>query len=225
MRVVVFGNSEFASLAWYALTHDSPYEVIGFTVDRAFLRETTLHDLPVVAFEEAEKHFPPATTEMLAPLGGRQMNGLRAEKHRAGKAKGFRFISYVSTNARLWPDLSLGENCMIFENAVIEPFARLGDGVIVRSGCNISHHVQIADNCFLAPRVCVGGRADIGERCFLGLNSTILPKVALARCSFIAAGAVITGNTEENATYQGVPATRSSAPADRVMEHLLAAAC
>ena len=34
--VVVFGNTSFASMAAYCLTHDSPHQVAAFTVDRAY---------------------------------------------------------------------------------------------------------------------------------------------------------------------------------------------
>ena len=212
MKVVIFGNKKLASVAWYVLTHDSPHEVVGFTVDGAYLTEKTLHGLPVVAFEQVEKYFPPESIAMIAALGAR--NRLREEKHRAGKAKGFRFISYVSSRAMTWPDLTIGENCMLYEAAVVQPFARLGDGVTLRPGASVSHHATIGDNCFFAGNSCVGGAVNIGERCFLGLNATVRDHITVAAGCFIAAGAVVTADTEENGIYVGVPARRRPEPAD-----------
>ena len=214
MKVVIFGTQMLASYSWYVLTHDSPHEVVGFTVDGAYLAENTLHGLPVIAFEQVEKHFPPESVTMIAPLGARNLNRLREEKHRASQAKGYRFISYVSSRALIWPDLTIGENCMLAEGSSVQPFARLGNGVIVRANAHVSHHVQIGDNCFIAGAACIGGAAIVGERCFLGLNSTIRDKITIAPRCVIAAGAVVIADTEENGIYVGVPARRRPGPAD-----------
>ena len=48
-KVIVFGVGQLASLAYFYLTHDSPYEVTGFTVDRDYLKESEFFGLPVVA--------------------------------------------------------------------------------------------------------------------------------------------------------------------------------
>ena len=214
MKIIIFGTEKFASFAWFALSHDSPHEVVGFTVDGAYLVNNNLHGLPVVAFEQVERYFPPESIAMIAPLGARNLNKLRAEKHRSGKAKGYRFISYVSSKALTWLDLTIGENCMLNEASVVQPFAKLGDGVIVRPGATVSHHVQIADNCFIAAHACIGGTTKVGERCFLGLNSTIRDGITIAPRCFIAAGAVVTADTEENGIYVGVPAKRRPESAD-----------
>ena len=36
-KVVVFGVGQWAELAHFYLTHDSPHEVVAFTVDREYL--------------------------------------------------------------------------------------------------------------------------------------------------------------------------------------------
>jgi hypothetical protein len=74
MKIVIFGTQMLASYSWYVLTHDSPHEVVGFTIDGAYLRENTLHGLPVVAFEQVEKHFPPESVAMIVPLGVHNLN-------------------------------------------------------------------------------------------------------------------------------------------------------
>jgi sugar O-acyltransferase (sialic acid O-acetyltransferase NeuD family) len=216
MKVVIFGTQMLASYCWYVLTHDSPHQVVGFTVDGAYLRENTFHGLPVIAFEQVEKHFPPESVAMIAPLGAHNLNGLRQDKHRASQAKGYRFISYISSRALTWPDLTIGENCMLGEGSAVQPFARLGDGIIMRPQASVSHHVQIGDNCFIAQAACIGGAVIIGERCFLGLNSTIRDKIAIAPRCIIAAGAVVVADTEENGMYVGVPAKRHPKPADEM---------
>lgn len=216
MKVVIFGAGQFASLAWYVITHDSSHEVVGFTVDAAWLRATILHGLPVIPFEQLNRHFPPEEYALLISLGGHNINGLRADRYRVAKGRGYGFISYVASRALVWSDLQIGENCMIFDGAIVNPFAVIGNNCILRSGSMVSHHAVLGNHCFLAAHAVVAGRANIGERCFLGLNSTIRDGISVAPRCFIAAGAVVTADTAENGVYMGVPARRQDTTADQL---------
>ena len=209
--LVIFGSTNFASLVSYIMAHDSDYEIAAFTVDSAHLQVKLHDDRPVVAFEEIEAHFPPDTYTMLIPLGGPHRNDLRASRYLAAKRKGYRFATYVSSRAIVWPDLHVGENSMIFEAAVIQPYASIGNNCIIRSQACISHHARIDDHCFLAAGAVVGGNAHVGARCFLGLNSTVRDGVTVPPACLIGAGAVIVSDLHATGTYTGVPA-RIQAP-------------
>jgi FlaA1/EpsC-like NDP-sugar epimerase len=58
-KVILFGAGRGADVAYRFLTKDSDHEVCGFTVDRQFITNATLRDLPVVPFEDVEKVIPP----------------------------------------------------------------------------------------------------------------------------------------------------------------------
>jgi sugar O-acyltransferase (sialic acid O-acetyltransferase NeuD family) len=208
MDVVIFGLGPFASLVWYVLSHDSPHRVVGFTVDREYCQSDSLHDLPVVPFDALEERFPPTHARLMLAVGPHQINGLRADRYMAAKQRGYGFVSYVASRAMVWPDLAIGENCMVFEGCMVHPFARIGDNCILRSGSHVSHHATIASHCFLAAHAVVAGSAIIGERCFLGLNSTVRDGVQIAPRCLVGAGAVVTSNTMADGIYTGNPAKR-----------------
>ncbi len=208
--VVIFGRSEFASLVWHVLTHDTPLVVAGFTVDAAYLNDRRHHDLPVVAFENVQESFPPAAFQMLVPLGGRGANGLRRDRYLQAKAKGYDFVTYISSRALVAPGAQVGENCMIFEGAAVQSMASIGANCIVRTLANVSHHVRVGDHGFIAASAVVGGGATIGDRCFLGLGSVIRDGVKVADRCLIGAGAVVTRDTEPDGVYMGVPAKRGA---------------
>ncbi len=212
-KVVIFGIGQMSDLAWFSLTHDSACEVAGFTVDRSYRTTETHHGLPVVAFDEVELRFPRDRHLLLVPLGGTDMNRLRTAKYDEGRAKGYRFASYVSSRALLAPGLAIGENCLIFDGAIVQPFATIGRNTILRSGCHVSHHVAVGDHCFIASEACIGGGASVGERCFIGLNATVLGNVNIAPGCLIAAGALVTADTRPDGIYLGSPARRALKPA------------
>ena len=219
-KVVLYGREELARLVWYCLTHDSPREVAGFTVAEAEMPAETrggagaLHDLPLVPFERLEDHFPPERHDLLIAIGPHQANAPRAQRYAEGLARGYRFARYLSTRARLWPDLEVGPGSMIFENVVIEPFSRVGANSVLRANVHVSHDGRIGDHAFLAPRVALAGCCSVGDRCFLGVNTTLRDKVSVAPGCVVGAGAVVAKATEPDGLYVGVPAKRVGAAGD-----------
>lgn len=218
MDVVIFGLDAMSELAAYLLTHDSPHRAVAFTVHERFLSRSELGGLPVHRFEDLEQICPPDRFAMLAPLGWRRMGDLRADVVRQGQAKGYRFITHVSSRALTWPDFSAGANTMIHDGAIVQPFVRIGDNCIVSTDVVLSHHVRLGDHCFVAAGATVGGRAEIGSNCVLGMNSTVVSGIHVAPRCFIAAGAVVAADTQPNGIYRGNPARRSRVPLDRLAE-------
>lgn len=203
-KVVIFGVGEIASVAHFYLTHDSPYEVAAFSVDKEFMKEDEFLGLPVVPFDEIEAIYPPDKFRMFVPISYRDVNKLRAEKYYQAKAKGYRLISYISSKATTWPGLIVGDNCFIFENNVIQPFVKIGNNVILWSGNHIGHHTVIKDHCFIASHVVVSGSVTIGPYCFLGVNATIRDGITIAKECVIGAGSLILKDTAEREVYRGM---------------------
>lgn len=212
MKVIIFGLEPLSSVACYALTHDSPHEVVGFTVNAAWLRATTFHDKPVVPFENLEEQFPPGEHALLIPLGWTQCNKLRAARYAESKSRGYSFVTYISSSATVWPDLRIGENCMVYERAVVRPFARIGNNCMLGAGAVVSHHSTIGDHVYMGAHAVVAGATTIGERCVLGVNSTVIDGIAVRPGCFVAAGAVVTADTEPDGMYLGMPARRRPLP-------------
>ena len=88
-KVVIFGLGTFAQVAKVYLTCDSHYEVVAFTVDKAFIQGESAFGLPVVPFEDVEKAYPPQQYKMLVAVGYGEGNALRAAKYGEAKAKGY----------------------------------------------------------------------------------------------------------------------------------------
>ncbi len=217
--VVLFGADTFASLAWYCLTHDSRYTVVAFTVDQAFLHAPSHEGLPLVPFEELVRRYPPQQVRLLIPLGYHAINGLRRARFEQARALGYEFISYVSSRASTWPDLVVGTNCLIYEHAIIQPFARIGDNVIIRSAAHISHHCEVADHAFVAAGATLGGNVRIGEQAFVGVGAVVRDGLLVAERSFLGAGAVLMKDSEADGVYVGNPARKIAQSALEVSAH------
>jgi sugar O-acyltransferase (sialic acid O-acetyltransferase NeuD family) len=218
--VVIFGVGELAQLADFYLSKDAGRDVAAFTVDAQYRSSDTVSSRPLVAFETLATHFPPDRYDMFVAVGYSNLNRTRADKCRAAKSMGYQLVSYVSSRAMVWQDLRIGENCMIMEGNVIQPFVRIGDNVIMFGSSLVSHHVDIGDNCFIASEVTISGGVHIGENSFLGVNSTIREHRRIGRNCIIGAGALILRDTADESSYL-VSETKASGIPSRMVQSLL----
>ena len=208
-KVVIFGLNDFAELAHYYLTTDSKYEVVGFTVNKEYLTESTFKELPIVAFEELEQHFPPDQYMLFAPMAGNNMNNIRKKIYLEGKEKGYTFISYISSKATVC-DNEIGENCFILEDNTLQPFTKIGNNVVMWSGNHIGHHGIIENHAFFTSHVVLSGHCHVKERAWFGVNATIRDGLTIGEGSLIAMGSLVTKSTENNGFYIGSPAKKQA---------------
>jgi sugar O-acyltransferase (sialic acid O-acetyltransferase NeuD family) len=201
--VVIFGVGSFAQVAAAYLDRDSPYEVIAYTVDSAYVESDTFAGLPVVAFEEIEREHPSDRVEILVATGFRGVNTVRQEIYERCKSLGYSFVSYVSSKAMVMSDAPVGENTFVFEANVIQPFVEIGSNVVLWSGNHIGHHSRIADHCFIASHAVISGHVSIGENCFVGVNATLRDGITIAPRCVIGAGALVLADQEEGTVLAG----------------------
>jgi sugar O-acyltransferase (sialic acid O-acetyltransferase NeuD family) len=203
-RVVIFGVGQIADVA-RVYVEQAGHRVVAFTIDEAFITSDTHDGLPVLNWSALEAVAPPDAVHLFCPISYRQVNKLRKTKYLEGKARGYRFISFVhrscENNAQ-----SIGENCFILENNVLQPYSRIGDNVILWSGNHIGHHSTIGDHCFLASHAVVSGGVTIGARCFIGVNATIADNRALGEGVVVGAGALVLSDVPD----EGVVAARAT---------------
>jgi sugar O-acyltransferase (sialic acid O-acetyltransferase NeuD family) len=132
---------------------------------------------------------------MLVSLSFQRMNRLREERYLQAKQKGYSFLNYVSSRAVTWPDLSLGENCLISEQTIVHPFVKIGSNVIVGANATIGHHSVIGDNVFIAPGAVILGGVHIESHSVIGANASVKEGVRIGRECLIGMGVSVYQNT------------------------------
>lgn len=203
-KLVLFGYTEFAQIAYEYFTVDTEYEVVGFCADRSKLDRNELLGLPVVAFEEIEKRFDPRTHEFFAASVYTHLNRLRTRVKNEAKQKGYRLASYVSPHAFVWRNVELGEHVFIFEDNTVQPFTKIGDNTVLWSGNHIGHHSVIEENCFLSSHVVISGGCRVGANTFMGVNSTVNNAITIGPDCLIASGALIYRDVPSNSIVKGM---------------------
>ena len=215
-NIVIFGAGEIAQLAHYYFTHDSAYDVSAFTVDKDFRQGDTYCDLPLVDFESVEKQYPPSQYGMFVALSYRGLNSLRADKVKDARAKGYDLVSYISSHATVFPNVTIGDNCFLLEDNTVQPFVTIGENVTLWSGNHIGHHAKIGNHCFITSHVVISGGVTVGDYAFIGVNATLRDHITVAPKTLIGAGALVLFDTQEKEVYVGQKSKPAPMTSDQV---------
>lgn len=191
--IVIFGAGMSAQVAHAFIEKDSDHRVVGFTVDAAYATSERFERLPLVPWERLEAAFPPAQVQLLGPISYRRLNEFRRDRYLEGKARGYRFASFIHPNCVVYTK-EIGEHCFMLPGTTIEPCVTIGNNVILWGGSYIGHHCVLGDHCFISGQVGMGAGSRIGERCFLGIKVGMHPGLTIGDGSFLSAGAFIAKN-------------------------------
>lgn len=214
-RVIIFGILDNASVAHFHLRHDSPHEVVAFSVSRSYMPDPPFFEgLPVVPFEEVEQRYSPEKYAFFAPMSHRKMNRLREAIYQQIKAKGYPLISYISSRATVFPGTPIGENCFILENNTIQLYATIGNNVMMWAGNLIGHHSQVKDHVFFSAHVVLAGHNIVEPYCFFGVNATVNGWVHIAEGTYVAMSAAIAKDTEPWRKYLAIYARKGLVSSD-----------
>lgn len=204
--LVLIGAGEMARIACEYFEHDSDYEVVAFSVERAHLAEPEIEGRAVLPYEELASAYPPAEVELFVAIPATGLNRLRTRFYEDGKRRGYRFASYVSSRAFVWRNARIGENTFIFEHNVVQPFVTIGDNCILWSGNHVGHRTVVHDHVFVASHAVISGFCEIGRSSFVGVNATFNDGVKVAADNVIGSGALVVRDTEPGKVYVGSPA-------------------
>ena len=141
-KLIVFGTGQIAEVAANYIKEDKNVELIAFTVEKKFLKQKTFLNYPVVPFEDLINTYNPKENLLFAPLSYKNMNAHRIRIFKKGKALGYKFYSFIHKNCVNYSK-SIGENCFILENNVIQPFCVIEDNCIIAAGAVLLENTTV----------------------------------------------------------------------------------
>jgi sugar O-acyltransferase (sialic acid O-acetyltransferase NeuD family) len=207
-QFVIYGNGKLAQELLVVMAADPSCRVCAVTADRQHLgNETTFHGLPLVPLELVTEQFPPERYNLIVTIGYSRMRS-RRDMFQSAKALGYRMPGYVAPGARLFQDLVMGENNLIFDLAYLGPVGEIGDNNVIRPQVYVGHDFHIDSHSFIASGTTIGSGCRIGQMTFIGLGTTIVPQRVIAEENLISAGSLVTRDTERYGVYAGRPARR-----------------
>lgn len=112
----------------------------------------------------------------------------------------------IAATATVSKHATLQQGTIVMHHALVNAAASIGENCIVNTGCVIEHDVTVGSNCHISTNCVVNGNCFVQDDCFIGSNATIIQGITIAQQNIIAAGSVVTSNTQSHALYAGVPA-------------------
>lgn len=121
--------------------------------------------------------------------------------------------SFIAPSAVIIGDVTIGENCGVFPNAVIRGDQNaivIGDGSNIQDCCvlhtDTEHEVRIGRNVTIGHAAVIHG-ATISDDCLIGIHATVLNGAQINSGSIIGACALVTEKmvVPENSLVLGVP--------------------
>lgn len=204
-NIIIFGTGNVAEVAYYFLKNDTEDNIVGFTVEKEYMKERSKFGLPVIEFENIEDIYSPNDHFLFAPCSGTNLNRYRERIYNEGKRKGYNFFTYISSKANVYTD-NIGENCFILEDNTIQPYTKIGNNCVLWSGNHIGHHSIIEDHVFITSHTVIAGLCLIKKYCWIGINASIRDSTILSEGTVVAMSSSVTKNTDGNAIYMGIPA-------------------
>ena len=198
-KLVIYGNGQMATMMYEILKNE--YNIVAFTTDNKCINTSLLKGLPLIPFETIDASYSPSEHVMLIAVGYSDMNELRIDRGIHAKQKGFELISYISPNATLYGNTSLGENCIVLEYSSIHPNTTVNDFVFIGSHTNIGHDCEIQNGNWINAGVCIGGATKLKESCFVGMNATIGHNITIGEKCYIGAQALVTKSTDPTSVH------------------------
>jgi carbonic anhydrase/acetyltransferase-like protein (isoleucine patch superfamily) len=126
-----------------------------------------------------------------------------------GKTPCFGKSCFVAPNATIVGDVTIGNDCSIWFNAVVRGDVNsIQDGVIIH-GTYKKTSVHIGDDVSIGHNAIVHG-CTVQDKVLIGMGAIIMDNAEIGTNSIIAAGAVVTEGTkvESGTIYGGVPARK-----------------
>jgi sugar O-acyltransferase (sialic acid O-acetyltransferase NeuD family) len=200
-KLLIFGTGTLGEIAGYYFQTDTAYDLVGY-VDNTELvkKDTQLLGKPIMTWEESCEKYSSEDVVFFVAIGYRKTNSVRQMRYEQIKESGYCFASYVSTRATVLTE-SIGENCFILENNVLQPYTEIGNNVTMWSGNHLGHHSVVEDHVFIASHAVISGKCRIGKNSFLGVNCCLHDGVEIGEKSVVGAGAVVTDTCEPRSVF------------------------
>lgn len=177
---------------------ECPYNVLGFINDIPNTLEDSGIDAPILGtivnwYPKGDERYIMGTAE---PKGKEKLAKMLKER-------GCRFISFISPNAVVSPDLEMGEGCVV-EAYRIAYGVKLGNFVSVNASMLMSG--AIVDDYSTTTGFTVIENASIGKRVYVGSHAVVTDGVHVGDDALIGIGSIVTKDVPDGTTVFGVPA-------------------
>lgn len=143
--------------------------------------------------------------EFFVAIGNNKLRKSVIEKLINSNAK---IATLIHPSAVIANNVEIGFGTCVIAGAVINPCAKIGNGVIINTSSSIDHDCVIGDYTHVSVGVRVAGGAKTESDVWLCIGAVVSNGVSICENVTIGAGAVVLKDITESGVYVGVPAKK-----------------
>jgi len=102
--------------------------------------------------------------------------------------------------------LKVGEGTLLSRGVSVGSHTELGGHCFINRGVSLGHHDILGDFVTVSPGATIAGACDIGSGSYISMCSVVVDHTRVGENAFVAAGAVVTKDVEDNTAVMGLPA-------------------
>jgi sugar O-acyltransferase (sialic acid O-acetyltransferase NeuD family) len=205
-KIILVGGGGHCRSVIDVIETENRYEIIGI-LDRVELVGQKVLSYPIIASDNDIETVLKNCQNFFITVGHIKTAAVREKLFNSIKEKGGHFPIIISPKAHVSKHACLSEGTVVMHHAVVNTLAVTGKNCIINTGAVLEHDVQVGDHCHISTGAYINGECKIGSGSFVGSNATTVQTIHIGDWNVIAAGAVLTKNTEDFSLYAGNPAT------------------
>lgn len=134
-------------------------------------------------------------------------NNVRLNKAKQFQKNGIILATLIHSHAFVSKFAEIQAGTVVFANATVNPFSKVGIACIINTGVVVEHDCIIGDGVHISPNASIAGAVSIDEKSWICIGSSVSNNTNIGANSVVGAGGVVIEDVPSNVLVAGVPAT------------------
>jgi sugar O-acyltransferase (sialic acid O-acetyltransferase NeuD family) len=186
------------------------YPVEGLVTPERALHGTQRGGFPILGDDEAVLRYAPQSVVLVNAVGSVGNLQARRRAYERLKARGYGFLTLVHPTAVVEPGARLGEGVQVCARALVQAGASVGDDGLLNSGSIVEHDCRVGAHVHVATGAILCGGVEVADDVHVGAGAVVIQGIRIGAGATVAAGAVVIRGVAPGVTVAGVPAKEVS---------------
>ena len=206
-RVVGLGAGGHAKVVVEILRFHESYELVGLLDPKPELQGKSVLGVPVLGDDDLLSALRrDGISHFFIGLGSIGDTGPRRRLFELAQQHEMVLVDAIHPQAVVSPFAELGEGVTVMAGAVVNACACLGVNVIVNTGAIVEHDCVIGDHVHIATGARLASSVRVGAGAHVGAGATVRQCITIGDGAIVGAGAVVVKDVPPHAVVVGVPA-------------------
>lgn len=206
IKVLLLGGGGHAKVVIDAMRCGA-YEIEGILESSCDKVGTMVCGIPVVGTDQDLTHFfAQGVQDAVIAIGHMGDGSIRRRLAQQLRSIGYHLPTIIHPQAIVSPFARIGDGTVVFAGAVVNACAQIGEICIINTAAVVEHDAVVKDGVHMAPRALLSGGAVVGEDTMIGMGSCVLQGRSVGKHCIIGAGSVVIHDVNDGETVVGVPA-------------------